>query len=216
MIALQEKIETTESTKASQEKAKEAEQILLAKEREEAKRLFLKEQKRMLAKEARAKKRQDFRRILLRKVEGFASMILEANVIAEELNRKIKLELNLSPEFLVEAEDIANCLRIKVENVEDKTIYFWNMEKFNDRYYLIKDLLNKIENEETFQFTEENDPFWDPIGAVDIARGYLPLKHLAFLFELKSQVKFYAEVEIIGQISVKNIFKPKGMHYTLP
>ena len=204
LIALQEKILTTESTKASQDKAKEAEQVILSREREEAKRLFLKEQKRMLAKESRVKKRQDFRRILIKKVESFASMILETNAIAEELNRKIKLELNLSPEFLVEAEDVSDCLRIKVENDEDKTIYFWNMEKFNDRYYLIKELLNKMENEEIFQFTEDNDPFWDPFEAVDIARGYLPLKHLAYLFELTSDVQFYSEVEILGKIKVKN------------
>jgi recombinational DNA repair protein RecR len=54
-------------------------------------------------------------------------------------------------------------IQIKVVNYDEGCIYMWDMKKFSNRYFIIKDILdNYFETNELTVQRQEDDPFWDP------------------------------------------------------
>ena len=52
---------------------------------------------------------------------------------------------------------------MKVHNNEEGHINMWEMSKFSNRYFLIKDILeNYFETNEPCTLKQDDDPFWDP------------------------------------------------------
>jgi uncharacterized protein with von Willebrand factor type A (vWA) domain len=64
-------------------------------------------------------------------------LIEEMNLMANELKRKIEFKLKL-------ALDEDDKVKVLVKNNEENTEYSWEADKCQDRYYLIKDLLEEF------------------------------------------------------------------------
>ena len=93
----------------------------------------------------------------------------EANWMAYELERKIQFNIKISNK----AEDgnsiapaniqLMTEIVILVANLEDKTTYEWTTDKFENRVFMIRDMLEEFyENDELPEVNKELDPFWDP------------------------------------------------------
>ena len=53
-------------------------------------------------------------------------------------------------------------IMIKVENYEEGTVYYWNLETFYNRYKLFEELYKIFEDGEISTiFSKEDDPLWD-------------------------------------------------------
>lgn len=52
---------------------------------------------------------------------------------------------------------------IEVENYDSGYKYRWDIEKFNNRYYIVKDLFDEyLLTNVVPKLKEKDDPFWDP------------------------------------------------------
>ena len=77
--------------------------------------------------------------------------MLEVNLIAKELKRNVSLMAKLKYVYAENAdyaqfnEEKAQTgqIQILVNNREEGQVYLWDLHKFGNRYYLIKDLLEK-------------------------------------------------------------------------
>ena len=54
-------------------------------------------------------------------------------------------------------------LLILVANLEDKSTYEWLPEKFENRIFIMRDILEEFyQTDELPKVNKEQDPFWDP------------------------------------------------------
>lgn len=117
--------------------------------------------------------------------------VIEANLIAQELKRNISFKLHISY-FYIDMESISKYekdnkkyrIKIKVENHELGYCYFWDLETFSTRYYMIKDLLEEYHMTNSIpELAQDDDPFWDPPSHLKVGDGYLKLMSLAYLMD---------------------------------
>ena len=73
--------------------------------------------------------------------------------------------------------------KIKVDNNEDKYYYMWDLDKFSNRVFMMREALNEyFESGEVPDFSnKDNDPFWDPPEPILIGTSYLNLKNLSYM-----------------------------------
>lgn len=85
------------------------------------------------------------------KLSKYLPKVLELNLIAKELKRNVSFEAKLKYVY-AENLDYNNFneenaqkgqIQIQVNNREEGQIYLWDLHKFSNRYYIIKDLLDK-------------------------------------------------------------------------
>ena len=95
--------------------------------------------------------------------------IVELNLIAKELKRNIVFSPHVVYMYIeMSAVKIPDTqkryhINIKVDNHEEGSCYFWNLSKFSNRYFQIKDLLHRFyETGVQCELPKEQDPFWDP------------------------------------------------------
>lgn len=113
-------------------------------------------------------------------------MVNEANLAAEELERNIKfstkLQKRLDP-FGQQTSGRTDIL-IKVENKEEEYQYEWAIEKFENRLYMIRDVLEEyFEEDELPNLDKDEDPFWDPPNPILIGQSFLQFEPLSLMFE---------------------------------
>ncbi len=54
-------------------------------------------------------------------------------------------------------------IMIRVDNFEDGYFYSWPEGKFQDRLFMMRDLVNEhFETGDLPKLTKDEDPFWDP------------------------------------------------------
>ena len=100
--------------------------------------------------------------------------INEANQASNELKRKIifstKMVRTIDP-FLKDGEisHSKTDVVIIVDNQEDKYFYEWKVDKFQNRLFMIRELLE--------------DPFWDPPNPILIGQSFLQLQPLSLTVE---------------------------------
>jgi hypothetical protein len=77
--------------------------------------------------------------------------VKEANLIAKEMKRKVQFDpkiVKLLPEgkgdLSEELKMAKNVLQVKVTNNEEGSSYLWDEEKFNNRLFIIKDLVEEF------------------------------------------------------------------------
>ena len=91
---------------------------------------------------------------MLRKLAKIKLMLIE-------LKRDINLEAVLQKNFM-EKEEINSVpnIKIKIENYEENSVYYWDLETFHNRYDLTKDLFNKYMDEDydINNLPKEDDP----------------------------------------------------------
>lgn len=79
---------------------------------------------------------------------------------------------------------------IKIDNFEEGYYYQWPEGKFNDRVFMMRDLLEEyFESEEIPQVTRDNDPFWDPPEPQLIGQSFMALKNLGYLVDNELDAK---------------------------
>jgi hypothetical protein len=96
-------------------------------------------------------------------------LVDEANWMAYELDRKIQFNIKISNKAQ-DGNSIAPAnmqlmteIVILVANLEDKTTYEWTTDKFENRVFMMRDMLEEFyENDELPKVDKELDPFWDP------------------------------------------------------
>lgn len=144
------------------------------------------EQKRMLERKKKEHQRLD------ETLNTLLPMVKEANISAEELKRKYEFEPTIVHEIddkpgqspLEELKNSRSKVKVKVTNKEDGYHYMWDPEKFSDRLYMIRDVMNEyFESGKMPKLERDEDPFWDPEEAVLIGRSYLYLKSLGYMLD---------------------------------
>ena len=150
--------------------------------------------------------------ILLKKLAKIKLMI-------SELNREINLEVILQKNFLEKEElnSVPN-IKIKVENYEDGSVYYWDLETFHNRYDLTKELFNKYMDEDynINNLSKEDDPLWDEQDESLLGYAFFKLEPLGYLISTKNELNIInpyngismglLEVEIIPHDEKNNEF----------
>ncbi|CAG9328446.1 unnamed protein product [Blepharisma stoltei] len=113
-------------------------------------------------------------------------LVNEANLIATDLSRHVKFNvkiINLLPDEVEKEEDLEpdyweKELKVEVQNQDYGLIWLWDVEKFEDRLCMLREMLD----EQTDPSPEE-DPLWDPPEENILGKGYYSLKPLGLLFD---------------------------------
>jgi hypothetical protein len=107
-------------------------------------------------------------------------LVNEANLAAQELNRKIaftpKLQQKIDP-FMKKGAGMQTSkteVLIKVDNGELKYYYEWPIDKFKNRMFIVRDILDEFFDSGTMpNITKEEDPFWDPPNPILIGQSFM-------------------------------------------
>jgi hypothetical protein len=140
----------------------------------------------------------------------YLAKITEINLIAKELKRNITFSVKLSYTFIT-ATDLPSYtgndkahkprMRILVDNKEQNCRYLWKLSKFSNRYYIIKDVLEKYYETNTLPAMNNiNDPFWDPPEAHLIGQGFLSLQSLGYLIDNPAELSLVGDTGECGKI----------------
>lgn len=96
-------------------------------------------------------------------------------------------------------------VQIKVDNKEEGYSYMWEPGKFENRLFMIRDLVNEyFDTNQLPEVNQEEDPFFDPPEAILIGRAYWHLKSLGYLMENPMDLKILGNErgDVCGTISV--------------
>lgn len=115
-------------------------------------------------------------------------MVNEANLAAQELSRKItfatRIDKQIDPFLEGGATKSKTSVMIRVENKEAGYFYDWPADKFKNRIFLIRDVLDDyFDSGDLPQVVDETDPFWDPPNPVLIGQSFIQLEPLGLQFE---------------------------------
>ena len=136
--------------------------------------------------------------------------VIEVNLIAQELKRNISFKLHISY-FYIDMDNINNYekhhkkyrIKIKIENHELGYCYYWDLNKFSTRYFLIKELLDEYHiTNKIPDVTQDKDPFWDPPEHLRVGEGYLKLMSLAYLMDNPNELVIVGDEGEAGLLEV--------------
>lgn len=140
---------------------------------------------------------------------NFYPKIKEANAIAEALNRRFQFypfvdSINLMP-LSIEGEQNETDLivKIKVVNEEDGWVYYWGLDKFEERLELMREMIQNFFNFNKIPESQNQDPFWDPNELVLTGRGICLAKNNIYRFSMDQKVTLLDSEGHIGFIKVK-------------
>lgn len=73
---------------------------------------------------------------------------------------------------------------IKIDNNEEKYYYEWPADKFHNRLFMIRELLEEFFDSGNLpKLNKAEDPFWDPPNPILIGQSFLQLEPLGIQFE---------------------------------
>ena len=77
-----------------------------------------------------------------------------------------------------------------MENYEEGTVYYWNMETFHNRYDFTKELFNKYmeEDYDINTLTKEDDPLWDEQDESLMGYAFFKLEPISYLIATKNEL----------------------------
>jgi hypothetical protein len=105
---------------------------------------------------------------------------------ADELDRKIKFNTKMIKKldpFGSLASGKTEIL-VKISNEEEGYHYEWPLEKFENRLFMIREILEEFfDIGEKPNLSKEQDPFWDPPNPILIGQSFLQLEPLSLMFE---------------------------------
>ena len=139
----------------------------------------------------------------------FYHKIKEANIIANELNRRIIfVPFVASINLLCTANDknylSEDMVYVKVENRENGWVNYWSIDKFENRLQLMNEKLDYFFTSNIVDY-EDSDPFWDPKEYFLFGRGMCMLKNILYRFQLEQKVGIIGYQGDLGYIMVKLI-----------
>jgi hypothetical protein len=167
--------------------------------------LFLENRKR----EQREKKKEEAmkkqRNVMEEKMIQYFPKVIEANCIAEQLNRRIEFVPFMTYRFNqnkeVRDDYIRQIVKIKVINKEDGHIYLWDMDTFDDRFSMIQEQMNHfLEYNELLYEKQEDDPFWDPPGLIFYGEAVAKIKDIIYRFEVGRALKLTSYEGEVGTL----------------
>ena len=129
-------------------------------------------------------------------------------VILNELKRNVNLEALLQKDLVEEIDKIKTGpnISIRVENNEEGTVYYWTPNIFQNRYDLMKELFDKISDEELDirNLKNEDDPLWDEAKPVLIGYSFYKLEPVSYLIGNKFDCAIISpNGNIIGKLEVE-------------
>ena len=113
-------------------------------------------------------------------------------IIVAELRRNVNLEIfinkNISDHLNTLDLETGNSkattnILVRVENFEEGSVYYWNLETFQNRYDMMKQIFEKFQDEDfdIFNLNKEEDPLWDEHKPHLLGFAFYKLEPLAYL-----------------------------------
>ena len=138
--------------------------------------------------------------------------VIELNLISQELNRNISFKLHINFCY-IDVEDLTSLeekkkmrTKIEVQNHELGYSYFWDIETFNLKYYLIRELLDQYYlNGEIPQLKPEEDPFYEKEEQQVLGEGFLKLMSLAYLVDNPNELVIVGDKGQVASLAVNLI-----------
>lgn len=113
-------------------------------------------------------------------------LVNEANLAATELQRDLKFNTKLVKRLDPFSADHSSKTEIlvKIDNNEEKYFYEWTSDKFQNRLFMIRELLEEyFDTGELPNIEKDKDPFWDPPNPILLGQSFLQLQPLGLGFE---------------------------------
>ncbi|CAF3137222.1 unnamed protein product [Rotaria sp. Silwood2] len=125
------------------------------------------------------------------KILNLLPLISEVNAISEELNKYRIFEIILMPisswdGILIQGSK----LLIRMKNLVNRNVWFWDDVKFLNRIYIIKEHYQKfIDGQENILYiAKEDDPFWEPVEDVLIGTANVFLQSLVHSMDFDDEI----------------------------
>ena len=141
--------------------------------------------------EAQVEHRAKTQKVMRQKLATDLPLVNEANLISDELQKQTIFApkiLNILPRKATEenlnSESWEKRLCIEVMNYEYQLVYLWDMERFENRLNMMRELMDEYRMTERLpQISPESDPYWDPPEEQLIGVAYYSLRPLGLLFD---------------------------------
>lgn len=148
------------------------------------------------------------RKVLEEKMIQYFPKVIEANCIAEQLNRRIEflpfITYMFNPNKNIQNEFIRQMVKIKVINHEEGYVYIWDMDTFDDRFSMIQEIMNHFyEYNELIYEKQDEDPFWDPPGLIFYGEAVSKMKDIIYRFELEGKQIITSYEGEVGSLEFK-------------
>lgn len=130
--------------------------------------------------------------------------VIELNLIAKEFKRNISMTVkmmlfNQDSELHTEKMNI----KVQIDNRELGYRYLWDLGKFSNRYYIIKDMIEKYyETGIIPELPQNEDPFWDPPEPLLIGKSFLTPKGLVYMLDNPADLAIIGENHQCGELKV--------------
>ncbi|CAF3793982.1 unnamed protein product [Rotaria sordida] len=125
------------------------------------------------------------------KILSLLPLLSEVNAISEELNKYRVFEIVLMPISSWEGIAIKGSkAMIKMRNLLNQNIWFWDEEKFINRSFIIKEHYQKFLDgeEEILYIAKDDDPFWEPIEDILLGTATAFLQSLAYSLDFADEI----------------------------
>lgn len=126
--------------------------------------------------------------------------VIELNLIAKEFKRNISMAVKMML-FNQDSETQAEKMNIKVQ-VDNRELgyrYLWDLNKFSNRYYIIKDMIEKYyETGVIPEVSQNEDPFWDPPEPLLIGKSFLTPKGMVHILDNPADLAIIGENHLCG------------------
>lgn len=151
---------------------------------------------------------------LKEKISSLLPQVTEVNLIAIELRRMIKISLFIEYYYCSEEQRTQKNqeprkrlkLKVRVLNEEKGYSYVWDLECFQNRYYMIKDVIEDYYAKNEFPIvSDDQDPFWDPQAPQLVGKAHLSLIHAACGLEYSQKIIIYSEEKEVGSLEVETL-----------
>ena len=199
-----------EQERINQEKKLKEKIEQLEEEKARKKREFEIKEKNEMLKREQAKKQQEFihkSEKLENNLTNILKKISKIRIIINELKRNINLDVTLEKNLLEELDEVntPTNIKIRVENYEEGTVYYWNTETFHNRYDLMKELFNKFNDDDLdlANLKKEEDPLWDEGKPELLGYAFYKLEPVAYLMNNQSVISIVSpNGSVVGKIEV--------------
>lgn len=118
--------------------------------------------------------------------------INKMKIIIQELKRNVNLEIYINKDICEHIKTLNQSdgkssatpiIMVRVENYEEGSVYYWNLETFQNRYDMMKQIFDKYTDEDfdIFNLNRDEDPLWDEHKPCLLGYAFYKLEPLAYL-----------------------------------
>ncbi|XP_065896564.1 kinesin-like protein KIF28P isoform X2 [Dysidea avara] len=116
-------------------------------------------------------------------------MVLEANAISEELNKKMFFEIALVSPQARGLKDGRTEVKVKMRSLENDNWWMFSRNQFLDRKYKMQEMYqNHMEGDDVTNVGQGDDPFWAAAGDVLIGTVRVYLQSLCYMIEFEEKL----------------------------